>query len=212
MCAMPSKPTTEVADVCARRANFVAGYARRLGQRCKLEADINLVFAGAYVSYVAYFESQIEVLFVGLLTGRLQHPDPTVRPLVGMPNARTAKSLILGGKRYVDWLPYDQQTRPRSLAFFDAGAPFARLDDSKVKALERASVLRNALAHSSDHSQRRFSETFVSGRSLPPAQQRPAGFLRGKHSLTQNKLEVQLSELIAVMTLLTTKKELRAAT
>ena len=201
---MPSKPTTDVADVCARRANFVAGYARRLGRRCNSEADINQVFAGAYVSYVAYFESQIEVLFVGLLTRRLQHPDTTVRPLVAMPNVRTAKSLILGGRRYVDWLPYDQQTKARALAFFDAGAPFVGLPNPDIKALERASVLRNALAHSSDHSQKRFSDTFVSGRSLPPAQQRPAGFLRGAHSLTQNKLEVQLSELIAVMTRLTT--------
>jgi hypothetical protein len=201
---MPSKPATDIADACSRRANFLAGYARRLARRCASEADVNQVFAGAYVSYVTYFENQIELLFIGLLTGRLIHSDHKVRAVVAMPNARTAKSLILGGKRYVDWLPFDQHTKPRSLAFFVEGAPFADLSAQHRASLDKASVLRNALAHSSDHALKRFQTVFVDGHSLPPAQQSPAGFLRGAHSLSQNRFEVQLAGLVAVMNQLTT--------
>jgi hypothetical protein len=120
-----------------------------------------------------------------------------------MPSIKAAKLVITGGRNYVDWLPYEQHTRKRASAFFVDGAPFERLDKDSRAALERASVLRNALAHQSDHSQRRFVNEFAKGRALRGSELRPGGYLRGSHSLTKNRFQVQLEELVRVMRELT---------
>ena len=200
---MLSRPTNEISDACARRANYLIGYSTRVANRCKAEADRNQIFAGAYISYLAFFERQIEDLFVGLLTSRYEHPSSTVRPVVVMPSTKVAKLLIAGGRSYVDWLPFDQHTKKRAPAFFVNGGPFANLAKTERSALDRASILRNALAHQSDHSLRRFATEFTAGKSLRPSELKPAGYLRGAHSLRRTRFEVQLSELVRVMSSLT---------
>ena len=201
---MPSKPASSVADACAQRASYVTRYARRIASRCNSEADRNQVFAGAYVSYLAFFESQIEELFVGLLTAAYTHPSRHVRPQVPMPNRSKAKSIVTAGRSYVDWLPYDQHTRKRAPGFLVDGEPFTSLSKPHRSTLEKASVLRNALAHHSDHSQRRFTQEFIDGRAIPLSQRKPPSYLRGAHSRKHNRLEVHLMELVAIMQELTT--------
>lgn len=200
---MPSRPASEVADACARRARYLSQYARRLLALCNTEADKNQVFAGAYVSYIAFFEAQIETLFVGLLTGKYAHPNGGVQPILNMPNAKVAKAMITGGRNYVDWLPYNLNTMKRAPVFLLDGRPFTDLANAHRKRLDNASVLRNALAHQSDHAIKRFEAEFVVGKVLPITQRKPPGYLRGAHSLTRNRLEVQLLEMVSIMSDLT---------
>ena len=196
---MPSKPSDAVALACARRANYLIHYTRRVARRCPADADKNQVYAGAYVAYVAFFEQQIAELFVGLLAGIYIHPRTTVAPLVMMPTRTVAKTVVAGGRAYVDWLPYDQHLRKRAKAFFVGGEPFGDLGASERRSLERASILRNALAHQSDHSRGRFAEEFTSGRALRPGEQNPGGYLRGQHSINKDRFQAQLEELVAVL-------------
>lgn len=200
---MPSKPASAVADACARRANYLVHYTNRMTARCNSDADRNQVYAGAYVAYLAFFEQQLEELFIGLLTGKYLHPKNEVRPLVLMPSAKAAKSIITGGRSYVDWLPYDQHTRKRAPAFLLAGEPFYSLSKPDRSSLERASILRNAVAHQSDHSQRRFSKEFTAGKALRSSELQPAGYLRGLHSRQRTRFEIQLQELVVVIRSLT---------
>lgn len=172
--------------------------------RCNTEADKNQIFAGAYVSYLTFFEAQLETLFVGLLTDKLVHPDQTVEPTIQMPNLKVAKSMITGGRSYVDWLPYNAHTIKRAPVFLIDGRPFTDLSKPRRNTLDKASVLRNALAHQSDHALKRFEAEFVADKVLPVAQRKPPGYLRGAHSLNRNRLEVQLLELVAIMQDLTT--------
>src|SRR5665811_1179113 len=158
---MPSKPSSDVFGSCASRAKYVTQYARRIESRCKSVADRNQVFSGAYVSYLAFFESQIEELFVGLICGKYTHPDSMVKPLVLMPDKTTAKLIVTGGRSYVDWLPYDAHTRKRASSFLADGAPFKGLSNPSRKVLGKSFIIRNALAHSSEHSQRRFKEELI---------------------------------------------------
>lgn len=196
---MNSKPASEIADACSRRARYLSQYARRMVARCNNEADKNQVFAGAYVSYLTFFEAQLEALFVGLITGSHSHPNSAIKATLPMPNRRIAKSMITGGRNYVDWLPYNAHTMKRAPVFLVEGRPFTDLSSVRRSTLDNASVLRNALAHQSDHALRRFEVEFVRGRILPVSQRRPPGYLRGAHSLGRNRLEVQLSELVAIM-------------
>lgn len=200
---MPSKPTSVIADACARRASYLVGYTARVASRCPSEADRNQIFAGAYVSYVAFFEQQLEELFVGLVTGALTHPNAGVRPVVTIPNRSAAKSVIMAGRSYVDWLPYEQHTKRRAPAFLVAGAPFLGLGKAERDSLNKASILRNALAHQSDHSQRQFAAEFTQGRTLRTTELKPAGYLRGSHSINRSRFQVQLEQLVAVIQQLT---------
>lgn len=201
---MQSKPASTVADACSRRANYLVHYTNRLASRCTTDADRNQVYSGAYVAYLAFFEQQIEELFVGLLTAKFVHPSSAVYPIVKMPNRKVAKSLITGGRSYVDWLPFEQHTRKRAPAFLRAGEPFSSLSTPDKTALDRASVLRNALAHQSDHSLRRFKRVFTDDKALRSSELRPGGYLRGAHSLGRSRFEIQLQELVQVMRSLTT--------
>jgi hypothetical protein len=196
---MPSKPASDIADACARRARYLSHYARRMVSRCHTEADKNQVFAGAYVSYLTFFEAQIEALFVGLITERHAHPDASIAPTVAMPNSKIAKAMITGGRNYVDWLPFNAHTMKRAPVFLVEGRPFTDLSKPRRNTLDNASVLRNALAHQSDHALKRFEAEFVDGKVLPVSQRKPPGYLRGSHSLTRNRLEVQLMELVVIM-------------
>lgn len=200
---MSSKPASSVADACTRRANYLVQYTTRISGRCNSDADRNQVYAGAYVAYLAFFEKQLEELFIGLLTHKYLHPNADVKPVVAMPNAKAAKALITGGRSYVDWLPYDQHTRKRASAFLFDGEPFWSLSKPDRAALERASVLRNALAHQSDHSQRRFRGEFTDGKLLRTGELKPGGYLRGSHSRQKTRFEVQLQELVRVIRELT---------
>lgn len=201
---MPSKPASTVADACARRAKYIIAYSARISARCNSDADKNQVYAGAYVAYLAFFEQQLEELFLGLLSSRYAHPNPAVRPLVATSNRTVAAGLVRGGRSYVDWLPYELHTKKRAPAFFKDGEPFSRLEKAERDVLERASILRNALAHQSDHSLSRFSAMFTAGKTLRSSELRPGGYLRGSHSLGRNRFQMQLLELVRVMRILAT--------
>jgi len=155
------------------------------------------------IAYVAFFEAQLEELFVGLMTGQLIHSQSHVRPVVILPNKRAAKSIISAGRAYVDWLPYEQHLKRRAPSFFVDGAPFVGLDSVSRAALEKATTIRNALAHASDHSQKSFEKKFITGRQIPVSQRRPAPYLRGQHSIGRTRFDATVSELVLVMQQLT---------
>jgi len=200
---MSSKPADSVAAACSRRANYLIHYTRRVASRCPSEADRNQVYAGGYVSYMAFFEQQIEDLFVGLLTGAYHHPRVGIAPLVAMPSRGVAKTVVAGGRSYVDWLPYEQHARKRADAFFVRGEPFTSLGVAERRSLDRASIMRNAFAHQSDHSRVRFAAEFTTGRALRASELSPGGYLRGQHSLNKDRFQAQLEELVVVMRALT---------
>lgn len=156
------------------------------------------------IAYVAFFEAQLEDLFIGLMTKRYEHPRPNVKPIVTPAKRSDAKAIVNGGRSYVDWLPYDQHLKKRAPGFFKDGEPFTTLDSASRKSLDRASILRNALAHASDHSYTQFRRTFLDGHNIPRLQHRPATYLLGQHSLGKSRFDVIVGELVLVMGQLTT--------
>ena len=93
------------------------------------------------------FEGLLEDLFVRLLAGGL-NPSRNVQPRVTFRSHSVARDVMLGGRAYVDWLPY-HHTDKRAGAFFRGSFPFANLDKNDRKELERMILIRNAVAHQS---------------------------------------------------------------
>ncbi len=195
---------TDVALACRKRAKFLDHHSARMLRRSNTAADKNQIVSGTLVSYYAFFERQLEALFMGLLVESLQHPTADVRPLASFPSFEAAQVIVRDGRNYIDWLPFDHHTKKRAAVYFEDSEPFDRLDTSQRRLLEEFGLLRNALAHQSSHSLKRFQTEFVDGENLPTPQCSPAGYLRGDQALGVTRLRYYLSGAVGTMARLCT--------
>jgi hypothetical protein len=180
------RPATAISD------EFTARLRTFERSRAKLERlllsghvtrhDVILFYEGIFLRTVTSFEGLIEELFVGLLTGRLT-TGRSVHPRVTFRSAAIARDVMLGGRPYVEWLPY-HHTEKRASAFFRAGEPFSNLDKADKKSLERMFTIRHAVAHQSRAARRKFEDEVIGAAPLLPAERTPAGFLRSVFRLT----------------------------
>lgn len=200
---MSSKPAQTVAEEVASRARGLNHYTQRLERLYDdgdiIKVDIRRVYEGALVNFYSFVERSIERLFLGLLMGRFQSERKDVRALVDIKSENVARSVVKGGRSYVDWLPYNRSTRRRAKAFFSRGRPFTRLTRSEGRNFQRIAIIRNAIAHRSSYSRRRFREQFTEGKALPPSQRSPAGYLRGQHAAGQTRLEAEFGQVLVLM-------------
>jgi len=118
----------------------------------------------------------MEDLFVGLLAGGIT-PGKNVHPRVKFHSHSVARDVMLGGRAYVDWLPYNF-THNRAEAFFRGAFPFCNLDKSDRKLLERIVLVRNAVAHQSRAARLKFEDEVIGTTPVLPIERTPAGFLR----------------------------------
>lgn len=199
-----AKPAADVAATLGGKARSIELHVRRL-DRARDNGhltvhDLDIAYAGAFLTWCTSVEGSLERLFVGLLVGRLEL-GANVKPLIGVKSDRVAHAVVRGERSYVDWLPFDRTSR-RAASFLAGGRPFSDLSNPHVKAFARSQKIRNAIAHESAHALKVFQTEFVVGRGLPPWQQRPGGYLRGQHAGSQTRLEFLMTEgLLAVHSL-----------
>jgi hypothetical protein len=158
--------------------------------------DLHRVYGGAFLAFATYVERSLERLFLGIVMKRLA--APAIQPLVDVRSEVVARRVVAGGRKYVDWLPFERETEARAVAFLSAGKPFTSLDNADKRTLDRLGVMRNALAHESSHALRQFRRNFTDGRALPAAQLTPAGYLRGQHSPGLTRFTNTLNEATSV--------------
>lgn len=139
--------------------------------------DIERVYEGLYLDAITSLENLIESLFIGLLTGNLNTSSSRTVSRVSFRSQKVAREVVYGGRRYVDWIPYNQ-TEQRAKAFFRNGVPFTSLSSPYKKDLEQIVLIRNTIAHRSNHSIRTFERYVIGSLPLTPRERTPAGFLR----------------------------------
>lgn len=176
---MPRPATAISDDFTARLRTFERSRAKleRLLLRGHVTRhDVSLFYEGIFLRTVTSFEGLIEELFVGLLTDRFI-VGRNVHARVTFQSSTIARDVMLGGRPYVDWLPY-HHTEKRASAFFRSGQPFCNLDNTEKKSLERMFTIRHAVAHQSRAARRKFENEVIGAAPLLPAERTPAGFLR----------------------------------
>ncbi len=104
--------------------------------RVIVRRDLEQFYEGLFMSSMTYLENWIENLFIGLLVGKIKHHSSSVVPRVSFNSDRIAGEITFGGRRYLDWLPYQKFTVKRAKAFFRNGLPFTNLDKRDIKQLE----------------------------------------------------------------------------
>lgn len=168
-------------------ASDLNGHLRRLDStRRKLEHlhsagqikrhDIEQVYVGLYLDAIVSFERFIEELFLGYLSRRIICPTQ-VHPRVTFASSLVTRDVVLGGKSYVDWFPYDHTVK-RANAFFRGGSPFTLLDNSDKKEVENLMAIRNAIAHKSSYSLNIFEKKILGSLPLTGKERSPPGYLR----------------------------------
>lgn len=171
-----------------------------------VERDLNVVYAGLFLGAVTSFETLLEDLFLDLLTGRTKHISSKVRNKVTFSSTTVCRSIIYGGKKYVDWLPYNYTTG-RAEIFFKEGLPFSAIEKADNNTLQEIMYIRNVLAHNSKHALKVFENMVIGSRTLLPKERTPVGYLRRPIAASppQTQYEVYVAELAKIAYILCVK-------
>jgi|SRR5665213_1798830 len=158
-------------------------------------SDIEHVYAGLFMELFTDFEALLEELFFGLLNGQLfTRTYPVIKKATISPITEL-KRIVFGGKAYVNWLPYAEQTLLRAKLYIDSGEPFCRLTTLDINKISNYHVIRNAIAHKSENSLDKFN-FIIASLPLLPAEKTPTGYLRSKpHVGGQTQFEIAAIEL-----------------
>jgi hypothetical protein len=201
-----TKVGSSVGDQLRAHARGLESYITRL-ERLHLDGrvyriDLERAYAGAYLLFYTSLERSIEQLFLGILTQEFTFRQRGIRPLVAAPSERIARQIVTGERAYADWLPL-RLTEGRAKALLAAGRPFESIVTADRRFLESMGYVRNALAHGSAHSLRRFRTEVIDGGPLPtpvpPGQRKPAPYLRGTHTTGQSRFSFHLAEASAIV-------------
>lgn len=144
-----------------------------------IKRDIEEVYGAIFMSVLVSFEALIEDLFIDLLAGKVVHTQSDIKAKLSIRVRQLARDLVCHGQPYYDWLPYER-TEKIAKIFFREGKPFTLLNRDSKKHIERCLVVRNAIAHQSQHSSKKFKNTVLSNISLPPRSRTPKAFLRAQ--------------------------------
>ena len=198
-----SNPSIAVAHELLKEARssnrFILKMNNLRSLRTITQRELNRVYSACFLDFATSVERQIERLFVGLVVGTLRSSRADVKCLINCNSASVAHRLIRGTRPYPDWLPFDQTTLPRARAFLSGGRPFTLLTNTDMQTLRRMSVLRNAIAHKSSHSMRKFKKLFIDCHHIPMKERRPATYLQGFHKIDQTRFEFFLAEISLLM-------------
>ena len=143
--------------------------------------DIEEVYAALFLDVMVSFEGMIEELFIGLLAGKIHSRYSDVNVRVKIQSRIVARDVVLQGRKFLNWLPYDR-TITIANVFFTAGRPFTFITEDEKKHIAKCLTIRHAIAHQSQHAISKFKKEILQGLSLTPRDRRPKSFLRAQFS------------------------------
>lgn len=158
-------------------------------------ADVEQVYAGLFLDIFTEFEALIEDLFIGLLTGKLYIPSSKNPRKLKIVPASSTFDVLSNGKKYLDWMPYKEQTKKRADRFFTDGQPFSKLTPDHIKSLEDYHSVRNALAHKSKAAIEKFKNRFAE-LTLLPKERTPAGYLMSTPQGTETQYQIAVADIV----------------
>jgi hypothetical protein len=154
--------------------------------------DIYQGYSGLYLDLFTEFESFLESLFIGLLTGEYYSCDPAIKRKVRFVPSSMSVEVLYSGRSYLDWMPYPDHTIPRGNRFFENGLPFTKVTQPEKHRLNNLHIIRNAIAHKSPKAQSEF-QVLISNLTLLPHERTPAGYLRSIPNRASGDTQFQIA-------------------
>lgn len=143
-------------------------------------ADVELLYESLLLRGITHFEAFLEDLFCAILLGKAGYPQSRAKVLVPFANARNLYRIVWRNEKYLDWLPYDK-TCERAKTYLLGGRPFTLLTDGERSRLKNLHLIRNAIAHRSQHARHEFVRVVIANQQLPPRERTPGSYLRSVH-------------------------------
>ena len=163
------------------------------------DRDIGAVYESLFLRAVVGFEEFCEQLFFEILKKRVRYKLKEVSPRIPTCSNFVLRQILLQGKSYLDWLPYDHAER-RAKLYLTGGRPFSTLESSDRQMIQTIVIIRNAIAHSSGYSRLKFRKHVIKDETLLASEKSPSGFLRSQLTRTplQRRFEIYAAELGAI--------------
>lgn len=170
-----------------------------LSSRKLTEYDADQIYSGIFLSAFVTYERFIEEIFIGYLLGKVSPHKSKLKTLLVIPNREVAITILSGDRNYVDWLPFSR-TRDRAATYFVGPTPFATIGSTELQMMDELSIIRNALAHKSEHAHKKFVGKVIGSTSLRPRDKVPEKYLRSVFRLNpaQTRLQHYLTQMLLV--------------
>ena len=182
-----------------RYLNATRTKIERLYEKQELvDRDVDQVYAGLFLEAITSSEQLIDDLSIGLVVGSLSI-STSVASRVSISSSKVAREVIYGHAGYVDWLPYSR-TEEIANRYLRRGRPFTSLDNSFQQPLREFVAIRNAIAHKSNFSKRRFQSRVIGSSNLMQREKTPVGYLRSSHQTRPvlTRYEYYVSRMVAI--------------
>lgn len=166
--------------------------------------DLHSVYEALFITACSSFEAFLEAQFFAVLEERATFAKKRKVVLRMKPTTSAAlRDILLQGKDYLTWLPFSH-TEERAKLYLKDGRPFSELDGGSKSKIKTVHLIRNAMAHRSDHSKKLFDEKVIGDMALLPIERKPAGFLRSqvRAAPVVIRFEVYMQDLSAIARLL----------
>jgi hypothetical protein len=172
------------------RLEIIRSKLESLHQRNEItESEISTLYEVLFLNTYTSFEVFLDELFFGLLVerNRLKTAQRDIHPLIKLKSQKVARKIVtLPNYNYIDWFPY-KKTSKMAEKYFRKGRPFTKLDIGETGHLGILYVIRNAIAHKSEHSLNEFKTLIGENRVLRAGERNPGGYLRGVFRTAPNQ-------------------------
>ena len=162
--------------------------------RVMTRREAERVYEGLVMRAIATLEAFLEELFYLTVLGESGHPKSRAQPRADFRSRAVLSEFVLGGRDYVDWLPY-RAVEDRASVYLRKGRPFSELSDGQKSKIKQWHVTRNAIAHPGRHAREQFRDKVIGGMTLLPHEKTPAGFLRSTPQPHLRRFESILSDM-----------------
>jgi hypothetical protein len=157
-------------------------------QRSLRIEDVEAAYAGLFLQVVLGYEAAIEDFVLGLLVrpGGVASSSSHVRSHVQVRSYAHARKLVSGpGRSYPSWTKKADIENIADVFLADS-LPFKTLDPHEPLSwdyVNRCIIIRNAIAHASDHAKMKFEQKVIGDTPLPKRERRVSAYLRGRATL-----------------------------
>lgn len=148
-----------------------------------LDRDMDVFYCGLFLQLIVAYEACIEAFVLGLVVrpGGVASVAGGVAGRLSVRSYAHALAVASGpSKDFADWLSKDQLQKRADL-LLRGGLPF-RAAGVQWDLVEKARLIRNAIAHPSDAAREKFERRVIGGTPLPSAERSVGGYLRGSHT------------------------------
>jgi hypothetical protein len=156
---------------------------KRLGFKRAQPKEEALVLQAAYLFGVRAFESFLEGQIVYLCRSDATWGPKTISGKskryyrrITDDNPKRIKAIITIGRPYADFLPIEK-TLEKARVLFAFGQPFTLLTSDQNDIIKRSQVVRNLIAHESEHSLRQFKRVVCARYPLRKDQQNATSYI-----------------------------------